>query len=111
MDSVKNELLERLGSAVWVSTMGANALGVMTHRGLMRGYTKFDPADVERTAARLLTSVHTELLKVLPPQAIERILKDQDAYLSFSLGDGWLDETSLSQEVQLPDQAVRVIAT
>lgn len=91
-------LNERMGSAIFVAVFGVENAGVMTCDKLMWPYIKYEHDDVKRTAARLLASVHTALLTVLPQIQIELILKDQASYLSFAIGDGWPDESSPSQE-------------
>ncbi|MBV1776123.1 hypothetical protein KSF73_10415 [Burkholderiaceae bacterium DAT-1] len=101
----KQELNKKLTAAIWIATLGASAVGIKTKNQLMHPYASFTDEDVTRTAARLLASVHTAWLKDAPLPLIEPILKDQSAYLSFALGDGWPDESSPSQEVEARHQA------
>lgn len=93
-------LKERLGAAIFIIAFGAEHAGMMTSRKLMWPYTDYEVDDLKRVAARLLASVHTELLATLLPAQTERISKDQAAYLSFVHGDGWPDEKNVSQEAE-----------
>lgn len=88
----------QVGMALFVMAMGPERVGVSTRHRLMWPYTEYTDDDVRRTAATLLANVHTVLLEALPPAQIERISKAQDAYLSFSVGDGSLDDRSLFPE-------------
>src|SRR5215510_10332196 len=92
-------LNERVSAAFFVACFGADNAGVRTRHALMWPHTDYSIDDVKRVAARLLASVHTALLAIVPRPQIEQILKDQAAYLSFAAGDGWPDEKSQSQEV------------
>jgi len=92
------ELKDRVGAAIFIMAFGAENTGVMTCQKLMWPHTDYEIDDVKRTAARLVASVHTELLKALPQPQIEQILKDLASYLSFAVGDGWPDEKIPSQE-------------
>ena len=85
---------QQIGIAVFIVAMGPHRAGVGTKHQLMWPYVDYDDDDVRRTAARLLASVHTALLAVLPPAQIERISTDLDAYQSFVHGDGWPDDKS-----------------
>lgn len=91
-------LKERLSAAIFIIAFGAEHTGMMTHRKLMWPYTDYEADDLKRAAARLLASVHTELLTTLLPVQTERISKDLASYLSFVHGDGWPDEKIESPE-------------
>lgn len=86
----------QVGMALFVLAMGPEGVGRATLDKLMWPYVEYSDDDVRRVAARLLANVHTALLEALPPARIERISTDQAAYLSFALGDGSLDDSSLS---------------
>ncbi|MBV2127945.1 hypothetical protein [Arsukibacterium indicum] len=77
----------RLSCAAYISARGALAAGISTKKPLMFPYKEFTENDVENVAAQLLTRLHIELLKVLPPEAIQRISTELDEYLSLALGD------------------------
>ena len=66
----------------------------------MYPHTEYETDDIKRVAARLLASAHTALIEALPQPQTEKILKDLNAYLSFAVGDGWLDENSQSQATE-----------
>lgn len=93
----------QVGMAIFVIAMGAERVGVATRHRLMWPYTDYTDEDVTRAAAKLLANVHTVLLEALPLAQIERISKDQDAYLSFSVGDGSLDDRSPFPATAEPD--------
>lgn len=80
-------LESRLSAAAYISARGALGAGISTKKPLMFPYTEFTENDVENVAAKLLTHLHIELLKVLPPEAIQRISKELDEYMSLALGD------------------------
>ena len=80
-------LESRLSSAVYISTRGALGAGISTKKPLMFPYSEFTENDVENVAAKLLTLLHIELIKVLPSEAIQRISKELDEYMSLALGD------------------------
>lgn len=86
-------LNQRVGAALFIVATGFSNTGIATRNTLTHPYTDCSESDVRRVAARLLASVYAALLAGLPHPAIARILKDQDAYLSFALGDGWPDES------------------
>ncbi len=92
------ELKDRVTAAIFIMAFGAENTGVMTLQKLMWPYTEYEIGDVNRTATALVASVHTELLKALPPPQIEQISKRLSSYLSFVAGDGWPDEKIPSQE-------------
>ena len=80
-------LESRLSAAAYISARGALGAGISTKKPLMFPYTEFTENDVENVAAKLLTHLHIELLKVLPPEAIQRISKELYEYMYLALGD------------------------
>jgi len=95
----------QVGMALFVIAMGPERVGIATRHKLMWPYVEYTDDDVLRTAATLLANVHTALLEALPPAQIERISKAQDAYLSFAVGDGSLDDSCPFSATAAPARA------
>ena len=64
-----------------------------------------EPDDVRRHAVRLLASVHTALLELLPAERLQRIWTDQDEFLSFALDDDRPCDASPFLAAESPAQA------
>lgn len=94
------ELAEQVRSAFFVLAMGPGYCGVRTQQCLMWPHTTYNDDDMNRAAAKLLASVCNRLLESAPLELRSQISTDLAAYLSFALGDGLPDETSLSQAVE-----------
>lgn len=78
-----DKLRSALSASLFVAAYGgAQNVGKRTQRKVLDPYEDFREIDATKEAAELIISVHTALLKALPPQEIEQILKDRDARLS-----------------------------
>lgn len=86
-NSAQPSLEKRIACATYIAVRGACESGIATKRPLMYPHQGFTENDVENAAAKVLTRLHIELLKALPPEAIQRISTDLDEHLSFVLGD------------------------
>ena len=75
LDSASFE--QKLGAACFVVSMGAKATGLRTKAQLMYPLREFSDAGVQREAARFLGDVLLVLLRELPPQLSDKILKHQ----------------------------------
>lgn len=93
----------QVGMALFILAMGPEKVGFSTRHKLMWPYTEYNDDDVRRVAATLLANVHTVLLEALPPAQIERISTTLDAYLSFAVGDGSLDDGCPFPATRSPD--------
>jgi hypothetical protein len=67
---------ERISAALFIVAFGVKNTGVATCHKLMFPYLDYEDDDVKRVAARLLASVHTALLAILPQTQTEQILND-----------------------------------
>ena len=76
---------QKVSSAIFVSVYGSAFAGIRTKAQLMQPHDEFTDAQADKEAASFLADVHTALLEALPPERLERMLKDQDERLSFAL--------------------------
>lgn len=79
----KQTLAQKAGAAAFIASMGAENTGVRTKAQLMHPVSVFSDEDSQRESGRLLGTLLSALLKVLPPEDSAQILKDQDELLSF----------------------------
>jgi hypothetical protein len=70
-------VISKAKSAIWIATHGTKHTGLKAQIVLMHPLRKFSDADCLRESSRFLGIVLAQLLKELPPEAFERILKDQ----------------------------------
>jgi hypothetical protein len=76
-------LAQKVGSAAFIASMGAENTGIRTKAQLMHPLREFSDEDSQRESGNLLGSVLIGLLQAMPPQQIDTILKDQAERLSF----------------------------
>ena len=80
---MKNQsLANKVGSAAFIASMGAENTGIGTKARLMHPVREFSDEDSQRESGNLLGSVLIGLLQAMPPQEIDKILKDQAERLS-----------------------------
>jgi len=84
-------------AAIGIATLGIHHCGISLKANLMWPARVFHDHDVEMAASNTLDLVLTALLKVLPPQEIEQILKDQVGLLSFADGSELPDDNNTHQ--------------
>lgn len=82
----KDVLRLKLAAACFVSIHGAPMAGIKTKAVLMHPVLSFTDQEVMLQASNFIEGVLAALLKVLPLQDLEQILKDQDEHLSFVHG-------------------------
>jgi hypothetical protein len=82
----KPTLESKVCAATFIAVHGADFAGIRTKLTVMWPCRRFTDREVEKEASSLLGCVHNALLKVLPPQDSDQILKDSDERLSFVLG-------------------------
>jgi hypothetical protein len=93
----KPTLAGKASDAIAVATMGIHHCGISVKAELMWPATEFHDHDVEMAAFKTLGLVLTALLKVLPPQQIDQVLKDQVELLSFADGSELPDDKNIHQ--------------
>lgn len=76
---------QKTSAALFIAVHGAEATGIRTKAQLMWPHKEFTDQQAAKEAASFLGNVHIALLEALPPQCLDRILKDQDERLSFVL--------------------------
>lgn len=68
---------QKISAACFIASMGAKNTGTRTKAQLMHPLREFSDEDSQRESARFLGNVLTALLRAMPPQEIDRILRDQ----------------------------------
>lgn len=73
----KPTLEEKIKAATWIASMGINHSGVRTQATLMWPLESFTEYMVAKEAADFMGNLLAALLRALPPQEIDTILKQQ----------------------------------
>ena len=67
----------KVKAAMFIASFGAGNTGIRTKAQLMHPLREFSDEDSQRESGRFLGSVLAAMLRAMPRQEIDRILKDQ----------------------------------